>query len=84
MSDLLGVINKKARDNARTPMPWDNSEKAGFTTGKPWMRINEDNRDCNVADQQDKPGSIWSFWRDTLRLRKATPTLVSSDSHVAP
>ena len=94
MSDLLAVINKKARDNARTPTPvgntplwakarlsgavqWDATEKAGFTTGKPWMRVNEDNRECNVQDQQGRPGSIWTFWRDTLRLRKGNPVLVS-------
>jgi hypothetical protein len=48
------------------------------------MRVNEENRDCNVADQQGRPDSIWTFWRDTLRMRKDYPTLVHVDSNYPP
>lgn len=78
MSEVRKAINRKARDNARTPMPWNGSENAGFTTGTPWMRVNEDNRACNVADQQGRDGSIWTFWKETLKLRKSTPALVGT------
>ncbi|CAD6584959.1 MAG: hypothetical protein CYPHOPRED_002897 [Cyphobasidiales sp. Tagirdzhanova-0007] len=76
LSHVIAAINRKARDNARTPMPWNRMPKAGFTASTPWMRINEDNRYCNVADQQDRPNSIWTFWRDTLHLRKSTAALI--------
>ncbi|KAK9893406.1 glycoside hydrolase family 13 protein [Cystobasidium minutum MCA 4210] len=76
MTEVRKAINRKARDNARTPMPWDSSPKAGFTTGTPWMRVNEDNQVCNVADQQGKKDSILTFWKETVQLRKSTPTLI--------
>lgn len=61
----------KARDNARSPMQWDASTHAGFSTAKPWMRVNDDWRECNVAKQADDPASMLSFWRDLLAWRKA-------------
>lgn len=75
MSDVMLGINRKARDNARVPMPWDDTPLAGFTTGKPWMRVNEDNRVCNVAAQVNDKDSVLSFWKECIALRKSHPAL---------
>lgn len=64
-----GLI-RTARDNARTPVQWDDGPNAGFTTGKPWMKINDNYRDINVARQVADPNSIHAFWRRMLKLRK--------------
>lgn len=61
----------KARDNARSPMQWNAEANAGFSTAKPWMRVNDDWKECNVASQVDDPGSLFTFWRDLLAWRKA-------------
>lgn len=63
---------KKSRDNARTPMQWDDSPQGGFTTGsKAWMRVNDNYKDINAASQVDDPKSIYSAYREVLRQRKA-------------
>jgi oligo-1,6-glucosidase len=66
-------IQALARDNARTPMQWDDSPHAGFTTGenvKPWMRVNDEYPKVNVKAQQVEENSILSFYKRLLRLRK--------------
>ncbi len=63
------------RDRSRTPMPWDASPNAGFTTGDPWLPINPDWPTRNVAAQNDDPGSMLNLYRFLLALRKSTPAL---------
>ncbi|KAK5020648.1 hypothetical protein LTR60_000332 [Cryomyces antarcticus] len=60
----------KSRDNARTPMQWDSSVHAGFTTGKPWMHVNNNYPTCNAAAQVGDPTSVFEHWAHILRLRK--------------
>ncbi|KAK4701661.1 hypothetical protein P7C70_g4567, partial [Phenoliferia sp. Uapishka_3] len=80
MSDILQNVLQKARDNARTPMQWNNKPHAGFTTGKPWMRVNDDFADgWNVEDQLDNPDSVLNYWTKVLKVRKANPVLVHGD-----
>ncbi|KAL1739225.1 glycoside hydrolase family 13 protein, partial [Schizophyllum fasciatum] len=79
MSDVLDGIQKKARDHARTPVQWDSSPHGGFTTGKPWMRVNDDYPSWNAAKQISDPDSVHSFWKRLLALRKQTPTLIYGD-----
>jgi len=79
MSDVLEGLQKKARDHARTPVQWDASENAGFTTGTPWMRVNEDFKEWNAAAQRDSPDSVLSFWKEALRVRKDNDILVYGD-----
>ncbi len=59
-----------ARDNARTPMQWDASPGAGFTTGTPWIAINPNHADINVAAQRDDPQSVLAHYRRLIALRK--------------
>lgn len=70
------------RDRSRTPMPWDASANAGFTTGNPWLPINADWPIRNVAAQAGDPGSMLTLYRRLLALRRSTPAL-SLGSYVA-
>ncbi|KAM0745693.1 glycoside hydrolase family 13 protein [Meredithblackwellia eburnea MCA 4105] len=77
MSDVLVDVLRKARDNARTPMQWDLTPNAGFTTGTPWMRVNEDYKEgWNVESQEKDPRSVLNYWRKMISVRKANPVLV--------
>ncbi len=67
------------RDPVRTPMPWDASPHAGFTTGEPWLPLNTDWPTRNVAAETGEPGSILSLYRDLLALRRAHPALSVGD-----
>jgi alpha-glucosidase len=64
------------RDPVRTPMPWDGSPNAGFTTGRPWLPIGADNAAANVAAQQDDPTAMLSLYRRLLALRRSEPALL--------
>lgn len=62
---------KKSRDNARTPMQWDSTPQAGFTTSdKPWMRVNDNYQEVNAASQTDKRRSVYHTYRLVLEQRK--------------
>ncbi|EHY60661.1 Alpha-glucosidase [Exophiala dermatitidis] len=58
------------RDNARLPVQWDSSPNAGFTTGKPWIRVHDDYEQVNVAAQLADPSSPLNFWKKMIRLRR--------------
>ncbi|ORX36241.1 alpha amylase [Kockovaella imperatae] len=70
MSDVMHALQCKSRDCARTPMQWSDSTQAGFSTGIPWMRVNDDYREWNVEAQKDDPKSVLSFWKDMIKFRK--------------
>ncbi|MBQ1208173.1 MAG: alpha-glucosidase [Lachnospiraceae bacterium] len=59
-----------SRDSARTPVQWDDSENAGFTTGTPWFYVNENYREINVAVQEQDGDSVLNFYRRAIALRK--------------
>ena len=63
------------RDPERTPMPWDTSANAGFTTGAPWLPLNADWTARNVARQAQAPGSMLALYKGLLALRRAHPAL---------
>lgn len=68
-------IYAKTRDNARTPMQWDTTEQAGFTTGKPWIKVNPNYTEINAAEQVDRENSIFNYYRKLIQLRKELPVL---------
>lgn len=70
------MIRATSRDNARTPMQWNGSPGAGFTTGRPWLDINSNHRAINYEAQQHDPSSVLQFYRRMIRLRAASPTLL--------
>jgi oligo-1,6-glucosidase len=65
-------MQMKSRDNARTPVQWDDSPHAGFTSpsSKPWMRVNDDYPTVNASAQLSQPDSVHAFWKRALAARK--------------
>jgi oligo-1,6-glucosidase len=72
---FLKSVNYIGRDHARTPMQWLNDLNAGFTTGKPWLKVNPNYPQINVADQQARDNSILSFYKQLIRWRRQTPAI---------
>lgn len=72
---FLETANRIARDHARTPMQWFATRNAGFTSGRPWLKVNPNYTRINVADQQIRTDSILHFYRKLLRWRKKTPAI---------
>ncbi len=65
-----------SRDNSRTPMQWDDSNNAGFSSGTPWIKVNPDYKEINVAAQEKNPNSTLNYFRKIVKLRKQNPVLV--------
>jgi len=63
------AMSKRARDHARTPMQWSGKSGAGFTSGKPWMKINKNHGDTNVENEKKNPSSILNFYKKLISLR---------------
>lgn len=74
--EIMPVIWKNGRDNSRTPMQWDDSDNAGFTTGKPWFGVNPNYREINAQKAMEDPGSIYQYYKKLIALRKAHPVAV--------
>ena len=70
------IIKASSRDNARTPMQWDDSENAGFSKAKPWLGVNGNYRHINYASQKNDPGSVLNFYKAVIALRKKIECLV--------
>jgi oligo-1,6-glucosidase len=69
--DALKAVAKFSRDNARTPMQWSDAANAGFTAGKPWLKVNPNYTSINAKAQQHDPDSVRSFYKELIALRKA-------------
>ncbi|HET7375551.1 MAG TPA: DUF3459 domain-containing protein, partial [Anaerolineae bacterium] len=67
----------KGRDGCRTPMLWNSSANAGFSTGKPWLRVNPDFQMVNVEAERNDPHSLLNFYRDLIKLRRSSSALQS-------
>ena len=67
----LRAVSLYSRDNARTPFQWDASPGAGFTTGTPWLPLNPNYRELNLAAQRGRAGSVYEFYRSLIALRKS-------------
>jgi len=76
MGQFLKAVHWQSRDNARTPMQWDATKQAGFSTGKPWIPVNENHKQINVAAAESDPNSILYYYRKMIAYRKANPSLV--------
>jgi oligo-1,6-glucosidase len=79
-SAFLAFEAKVARDNARTPMQWDNSPEAGFTTGThPWLAVNPNYKQINAAQEESDPASVLNYVRTLIKLRAHTLAFVYGD-----
>lgn len=75
--EAFAIIKAKSRDNSRTPMQWDETAQAGFTTGKPWLKLGKTATTINVATE--KKGRIYPFYQELIRLRKTLPIIAEGD-----
>ena len=73
---MLRCINTVGRDNARTPMQWDDSANAGFTTGRPWIKVNPNYRTVNAKAALEDPDSVFRYYQKLIRLRHELPVIV--------
>ncbi len=73
------VLNLRARDNARTPMQWTGGENAGFSTAKPWMKVNPNYTEINVEDSEKRQDSLLNFYRKALAYRKGKEVIINGD-----
>ena len=69
-------ITFKSRDNARTPVQWDDSLHAGFTTGTPWIAVNPNYTEINAKAETADPDSVFHYYKKLIALRKAYPVVV--------
>lgn len=74
--EIMESIHAKSRDNARTPMQWDASENAGFTTGEPWIKVNPNYKDINAEEAVADTDSIYHYYRTLISLRKHHDVIV--------
>ena len=68
--EALACVHEHSRDNARTPMQWDDSQNAGFTSGTPWLPVHDDYQICNVLAQSEDEGSTLAWYRRLAGLRE--------------
>ncbi|MCA1032185.1 alpha-glucosidase [Bacillus timonensis] len=68
--EIMNIIWASSRDNSRTPMQWSSDENAGFTTGKPWMKVNPNYEVINVKKQEQEKDSILAFYKKMISLKK--------------
>ena len=80
----LAEAQMVSRDNARTPMQWDSSPNAGFTSGEPWLGINPNYTRINVENQKNDPHSIYSCYKKLIALRKESPAMSKGDLEILP
>ena len=74
--EMMQAIHDRSRDNARTPMQWDDSENAGFTLGEPWIKVNPNYININAKAQVNDKDSIFSYYKKLISIRKEYPIVV--------
>lgn len=78
-AEVLRSIYAKGRDNARTPMQWDDTSNAGFTTGTPWLPVNPNYTTVNAGAELTDPDSVFAYYQKLIALRKQYPVFVDGD-----
>lgn len=74
--ELISCFQYKGRDNARTPMQWDRTENAGFSTGTPWIGVNPNYITINAKDEVNNPSSVFHYYKKLIKLRKQYDIIV--------
>lgn len=75
----LEILRPTSRDNARTPYQWDDSENAGFTTGKPWIKVNPRYKEINYNADRSSPDSIFAYYQKLIAMRKDNPAILDGN-----
>ncbi len=73
---IMEAIHKKSRDNSRTPLQWDDTHQAGFSTGRPWLKVNPNYHTVNVKTDIENPHGVYQYYQKLLKLRKQNDTFL--------
>ena len=76
LEQFIETQKRTSRDNGRTPLQWNDSPNAGFTTGNPWIKVNPDYTKVNVAAQETDSNSVLNYFRSMVKLRQENPVLI--------
>ena len=76
---VMKAIHAKGRDNARTPMQWANAPQAGFTTGQPWLAVNDNHPEVNAQQARTDDDSLFHYYRQLIALRRTWPVIVEGN-----
>ena len=79
LEEIMDSIRVIGRDNARTPMQWDESNNAGFSTGQPWLAVNPNYQEINVQEALANPDSIFYTYQKLVQIRKENSWLIRAD-----
>lgn len=79
---VMFFYKRYARDNARTPMQWDSTKNAGFTTGKPWAKVNDNYTEINAAEELQNPDSVLNFYKKVLKIRKEYADVIRDGKYI--
>src|SRR5699024_3426904 len=74
--EIMKIIWKNGRDNSRTPMQWNTETNSGFTTGKPWMKVNPNYQEINVEAELNDADSILNYYKQLILLRRDHDALI--------
>jgi len=77
--EALKILAPRSRDNARTPYQWDASENAGFTSGKPWIKVNPTYKQINLEADRKSPDSVFAYYQKLIAMRKEHPAIIQGD-----
>lgn len=77
--EVMHSLHVKSRDNARTPMQWNNSDNAGFTKGSPWISVNPNYVDINADNEVNDPDSVYNYYKKLIALRHENEVIVYGD-----
>lgn len=80
--EMMRYINHTGRDNARTPMQWDDTKNAGFTAGTPWIPVNGNYREINAKEQMEREDSVYTFYKKLIRLRHGSKLILYGTYHL--
>ena len=79
VEETLRRFSLDSRDCGRVPMAWDDSENGGFTTGKPWIKLNDFYKDINAKNELSAEDGVYGYFRDLFKMRAANKTLMRGD-----
>lgn len=77
--EVLAILNQKSRDNSRTPVQWDSTENAGFTTGTPWIDVAQNYKDINAEKAVQDKNSVFRHYQKLISMRKTMNIFTDGD-----
>lgn len=77
--EALQRLRPLSRDNARTPYQWDGSENAGFSSGKPWLKVNSNYKELNLEADRASENSVFAYYQKLIQMRKTEPAILEGD-----